>query len=41
MASKLKLDKLENFNYLNKGCLQFFLNKENSDKVMRERKKYD
>ncbi|OZC07084.1 myosin head [Onchocerca flexuosa] len=38
MASKLKLDKLENFNYLNKGCLQFFLNKENSDKVMRERK---
>ncbi|KAM3718976.1 Unconventional myosin-VI [Dirofilaria immitis] len=41
MAKKLRLNKLENFNYLNKGCMQFFLNKESSSKMMQERKRYD
>ncbi|VIO93824.1 Uncharacterized protein BM_BM4191 [Brugia malayi] len=41
MANKLKLNKLENFNYLNKGCIQFFLNKENSSKIVPGRKNYD
>ncbi|EJD76471.1 myosin-VI [Loa loa] len=41
MANKLKLNKLENFNYLNKGCMQFFLNEESSSKVVPGRKNYD
>ncbi|EJW85609.1 hypothetical protein WUBG_03480 [Wuchereria bancrofti] len=41
MANKLKLNKLEIFDYLNKGCMQFFLNKESSSKVIPGRKKYD
>ncbi|KAL3994918.1 Myosin head (motor domain) family protein [Acanthocheilonema viteae] len=39
--SKLKLDKLEIFNYLNKGCMQFFLSEENSNKVMPGRNNSD
>uniref|UniRef100_A0A158Q7T3 Myosin motor domain-containing protein n=1 Tax=Elaeophora elaphi TaxID=1147741 RepID=A0A158Q7T3_9BILA len=39
MASKLKLSKVENFNYLNKGCMQFFLNKENLNKLILGRNK--